>query len=239
MFSSTIFLLFFTLQHYSVYAESDVVCSSSICESESQSVLTRLDESVDPCENFYHFACGSFINNSVIPDDKSQIDVSTLLDQTLKEQLNEILNTTISNDDIHPFACSKKIYQACMNEGEISHWKHKYLYLLIIFHFSPQIELIEERGLKPIIQVMESLGSWPLREGKNWHENRFSWQKILLQLELSGFSTDQIFNLFIDADMKNSSRKLFYVMFFFCIFSPFHFIIFVLCDLARSTESRY
>lgn len=95
------------------------VCTSEICELESQNILAKLDESIDPCEDFYQFACGGFINNSVIPDDKSDIDVSTILEQTLKEQLNEILNSTISSDDIQPFICSKKLYQACLNEGKM------------------------------------------------------------------------------------------------------------------------
>lgn len=142
-FSATFLVIFFTFNYF-VIAESETeaetepveVCSSPICESESQNILAKLDESVDPCENFYHFACGSFINNSVIPDDKSQIDVSTLLDQSLKEQLNDILNTTITNDDIHPFACSKKLYQACLNEGKIKIRKMLKNYLLIKFHFN-------------------------------------------------------------------------------------------------------
>lgn len=95
------------------------ICTSEICKTEAHTVLTMLDDSVDPCENFYQFACGGFINKSTIPDDKSSFDVSTILEQTLKEQLNEILNSTISVDDIHPFVCSKTLYQACLNEGEM------------------------------------------------------------------------------------------------------------------------
>lgn len=128
--SSTVSFLLVTILTLSFGAADDEIenenqtldnetCTSEICELESQSVRSKLDDSIDPCDDFYQFACGGFINNSVIPDDKSQIDVSTILEQTLKEQLNEILNGTISNDDIHPFVCSKKLYQACLNEGEM------------------------------------------------------------------------------------------------------------------------
>ncbi len=33
-------------------------------------VLAKVDLTVDPCEDFYQFACGNYIKNSVIPDDK-------------------------------------------------------------------------------------------------------------------------------------------------------------------------
>lgn len=59
--------------------------------------------------------------------------------------------------------------------------------------------------------VIESLGGWPVIEGKNWACNEWFWQKIILKLELIGFSADQIFTVSIDVDMKNSSKKLLYV----------------------------
>ena len=38
---------------------------------------------------------------------------------TISEQLNEILNSSITSDDIKPFVNSKKLYKACLNEGEL------------------------------------------------------------------------------------------------------------------------
>jgi neprilysin len=71
--------------------------------------------------------------------------------------------------------------------------------------------LIEKQGLKPMKRVIESLGGWPLIEGKNWQENVWYWQKILLKLELLGFNSNQVFAVSIDIDMKNSSKRLLYV----------------------------
>lgn len=60
-------------------------------------------------------------------------------------------------------------------------------------------------------KVIESLGGWPVIEGKSWADNVWFWQKIVLKLELLGFSSNQIFAVSIDVDMKNSSKKLLYV----------------------------
>lgn len=99
-------------------SENGNVCSSPVCESEAESVLAKLDETVDPCEDFYRFACGSFLNSTAIPDDKTSVEAFTLLDDRLKEQLNEVLNSSITGDDIGPFVNSKKLYKACLNEGK-------------------------------------------------------------------------------------------------------------------------
>lgn len=98
--------------------ENGDVCSSPVCESEAESVLAKLDETVDPCEDFYRFACGRFLNSTAIPDDKTSVEAFTLLDDKLKEQLKEVLNSSITGDDIGPFVNSKKLYKACLNEGE-------------------------------------------------------------------------------------------------------------------------
>lgn len=95
-------------------------CSTQACERESKNILERLDTSIEPCDDFYMHVCGKFIKETTIPDDKTSVDVSTALDDKVKEQLNEILNQSIADSDIEPYKNSKKLYRACMNQGE---WK--------------------------------------------------------------------------------------------------------------------
>lgn len=93
------------------------VCATEAYKLEAENVLAKLDEAIDPCEDFYLFACGSFINQTTIPDDKTTFDVTTFLEDRLNKELSEILNTSVKSEDIKPIVYSKRLYHACMNEG--------------------------------------------------------------------------------------------------------------------------
>jgi endothelin-converting enzyme/putative endopeptidase len=51
-----------------------------------------LSEDVDPCVNFYEFACNSWIKNTVIPEDKSAVSRSaTALSDSIDLQIDKLL----------------------------------------------------------------------------------------------------------------------------------------------------
>ena len=64
------------------------------CVTAAADLLANLDENVDPCDNFYEFACGGFIENKVIPDDKSKYSSFSVLNDKLNEQVKYLLHKT-------------------------------------------------------------------------------------------------------------------------------------------------
>ena len=44
------------------------MCQSSACVSASSAMTAAIDPSVDPCNNFYNYACGRWIRTHPIPD---------------------------------------------------------------------------------------------------------------------------------------------------------------------------
>ena len=48
----------------------------------ASSILENIDESVDPCENFFEFSCGNFVKNQRIQDDQTKISEFSKLRDT-------------------------------------------------------------------------------------------------------------------------------------------------------------
>ena len=53
-------------------------------------MLEMMDVSVDPCENFYNFACGSFVKETNIPDEKVSVNTFSIIEDKLSYCVNEL-----------------------------------------------------------------------------------------------------------------------------------------------------
>jgi membrane metallo-endopeptidase-like protein 1 len=68
--------------------------------------------------------------------------------------------------------------------------------------------LIEERGLKPLLEIHEEMGGWPVIKGDAWDEKSWSWQQSVKDFRKRGYSTDYIFDFSVGTDLKNSTRRI-------------------------------
>jgi putative endopeptidase len=83
--------------------------------------LSSLDRTVDPCVDFYQFACGTWMRNNPIPSDQSRWGRFNDLADRNREVLHQILERAASPSPSHD-AITRKIgdyYAACMNEPAI------------------------------------------------------------------------------------------------------------------------
>ncbi len=81
-----------------------------------------IDRAVDPCEDFYTFACGGWERATQIPDDRSRWMRSfSEIDQRNELDLKNILEAAAKNpgDLASPTGRLGTFYQACMNEPAI------------------------------------------------------------------------------------------------------------------------
>lgn len=147
--------------------------------------MESLDESVDPCENFYEFACGSFIKNTYIPDDKTLIDSFSLVRDIVQEQLRQIVNEESKPDEPRPFTLLKNSHKACMNKT-----------------------IIEQRGNAPLTDLLNEYGGWPVVKGDEWNEAGWDWLDVIKRYRQGGLDTNILFSFTVTNNLKNTTTRV-------------------------------
>ena len=54
-------------------------------------ILNKLNQSVDPCEDFYEYSCGGFLEKTHLKDDQPQLGSFTVAFDAIQKALKEIL----------------------------------------------------------------------------------------------------------------------------------------------------
>lgn len=78
-----------------------------------------MDVTVDPCHDFYQFACGKFIKYTIIEDDKPFQTTFSIAGDTLFNKLRIIVTEPIKPDEQKPIKMAKLLYKSCMDKGTI------------------------------------------------------------------------------------------------------------------------
>ncbi|KAL3280926.1 hypothetical protein HHI36_004152 [Cryptolaemus montrouzieri] len=164
---------------------NETLCQTPECIAASSQILSNMDSKIDPCDDFYQFACGEFIKKTVIPTSKGLVDSFSVQTNIIDQQIHTILEEPINAKDSRTIQLVKKVYQACMNETDI-----------------------ELHSMNTIKAIIHRLGGWPVVEGYNWNEASFDWIETLLKLRDSGMVYSMFMDFIVEQDNKNSSKRV-------------------------------
>lgn len=96
--------------------EHSKLCLSKECIKSASSILDRMDISVDPCENFYDFACGNYLKTRAVPDDQLSRTILQEIQDELYIEMKHHLESVTDDVKLVSIEKAKMFYSSCMNE---------------------------------------------------------------------------------------------------------------------------
>ncbi|KAL3861795.1 hypothetical protein ACJMK2_007814, partial [Sinanodonta woodiana] len=135
---------------------SSDVCQEESCIATAARILGSLDLKVEPCEDFYQFSCGKWIENQIVPDDSGFINIFKNLDDDLLKSLRVLLENAPRSDDKSPTHIARTFYNSCINES-----------------------LVNAVSTSTILQFIEEIGDWPVLSLKEFNDTQWSLEKSL------------------------------------------------------------
>lgn len=165
---------------------TDGVCTTKGCVRAASDLIKNMNEDVSPCDDFYQFACGGWIKNQVIPDDRTTVSVFSLLQDELNHKLRVLVEAPGVADEPPFFESMRNLYRSCLN-----------------------LTAIEKAGDTPLHLALKRFGGWPIVVGPNWEgATTFDWIDILIKFRELGFNHDILIDLSVTPDFRNNTRHI-------------------------------
>uniref|UniRef100_T1JUD6 Peptidase M13 N-terminal domain-containing protein n=1 Tax=Tetranychus urticae TaxID=32264 RepID=T1JUD6_TETUR len=161
------------------------VCLTKGCVSAAADIIRNVDNSVDPCDDFYKFACGGWLDRHTIPEDRTSVSVFSAIQDDLNNKLRVLVESEAEPNEPRFYTMLRSMYKSCMNLTEI-----------------------ERVGNEPVLETLNELGGWPVLEQDKWNASSFNWLDSLIKFRKAGFSHDILMDLSVNTDYRNNTRHV-------------------------------
>lgn len=189
-----LFLLLFSLIFLFLYIHQinksifhQPYCVTASCVEASAFIKSSLDESVNPCFDFYAYSCGGWQKKNPIPDGETSWSISLELWSQNLQLLRGILdkpslerNNFTSRSEFAAYI----LYQSCQN-----------------------LEVINRLGTKPLLNILKIFGGFQQRTE---HEEKFNKEKFNVMVNnFTKYAGIELFlSIFVTEDDQNSKKNI-------------------------------
>ncbi|XP_066261610.1 neprilysin-2-like [Euwallacea similis] len=180
----TVFTFILLGVYFHFFFDIIVICKTPQCQATTMEILKYIDERHKPCDDFYRFACGTFLQNISYEDPYSTHSVKAAMEEEIQADVKNMLEEEILPEDLSSFKLAKRFYRACMSE-----------------------RAIDMGGLNRVLELFNQMGGWPILV-EDWNPDNFEWTKAIRNLRAFGANFDFFFNVTVEVDREKPDRYI-------------------------------
>jgi neprilysin len=181
---------------------------------QAQIMKSYMNPSINPCDDFYRYACGNWTRNNQIPQDTSKYSTLGIMGENLDSALRALLQvpeTELNSLDsrqleanllVKSKSISNKLFsrQVSIDSEDDAEIKAKNLYSSCINQHNQN-----KRDIQPLTDLLNKLGGWPALSS-NWKEENFDWLNLTAQLRL--YNKKIFMEQWVGPDMRNFKKNI-------------------------------
>lgn len=162
------------------------LCTTQDCVNEASRILDYVDRTIDPCDNFYKFACGGWIQKNPANISYPRISSLSIMGQKTLEEIRKIVEGAPEPADTISLNKARKVYNMCMDT-----------------------ETLEKIGISGLRRVVKMNGGWPITmTSREWRWKGYKmWQQVSNLLE-KNMLYNGLYGITVSVDEKKSDTNI-------------------------------